>query len=315
MTIGEFDIIEKFFKKQSVSRDDVVLNIGDDCAILDIPTDQQLAITMDTLVAGVHFPINTPAYDIGYKSLAVNLSDLAAMGATPAWITLALTLHNANEKWLTEFSRGVFDLAKQHNVQLIGGDLTHGPLTITIQAHGFVPKGQALKRSSAKSGDLIFVTNTLGDAALGLAIAQNKISAPKLFEEYLLKRLNRPEPQVTIGQQLLGIAHAAIDISDGLAADLRHILDSSNVGATLFVDDLPLSPALRESVSPREALHFALTGGDDYELCFTVAKDKEDLFKNHFTCIGVITEKPGLDLRYKDGSTYNDPIDGYLHFS
>ena len=140
------------------------------------------------------------------------------------------------------------------------------------------------------------MTNTLGDAALGLAIAQNKISAPKLFEEYLLKRLNRPEPQVAIGQQLLGTAHAAIDISDGLAADLRHILDNSKVGATLFVDDLPLSPALCESVSPREALHFALTGGDDYELCFTVAKDKEDLFKNHFTCIGVIQIKPAFRL-------------------
>lgn len=312
--MNEFDIIETFFTKQPISRNDVILGVGDDCAITEVPADQQLVITTDTLISGVHFPENTSAYDIGYKSLAVNLSDLAAMGSTPAWITLALTLSDANEKWLSEFSQGIFDLTKRYNVQLIGGDLTHGSLSVTIQAFGLVKKNQAIRRSTAQPGDLIYVTHTLGDAALGLLIVQNKMSVSKKIADHFIAHLNRPEPRIEIGKSLLGIANAAIDISDGLAADLGHILKLSQVGARIYVDQLPLSAALRESVSSSQAIALALNGGDDYELCFTVPKEKQNLLKEGFTCIGVITEDQTLDLRYQDGSTYNGLINGYRHF-
>lgn len=307
MTRHEFDIIENFFAKQTIQRCDVALGIGDDAAILTPPLKQQLVITTDTLVAGVHFPFATAAYDIGYKSLAVNLSDLAAMGADPAWITLALTLPEADDEWLNDFCRGLFDLAKKYQVQLVGGDLTRGPLTITIQAQGFVPNNQAIKRSTAHSGDLIFVANTLGDAAFAL---QNKDSP----EETRI-RLNRPEPQIELGRKLRGIASAAIDISDGLVADLNHILISSKVGAIVYVDQIPLSRALL--VLPQDdALKLALTGGDDYALCFTVPNDKKELLTQipNLTWIGIITEKVGLDLRFKQGSSYNSSTLGYRHF-
>lgn len=309
--MNEFDIIAQFFAKQIVTRPDVILGIGDDCAIVEVPADQQLAITTDTLVAGVHFPTDTPAFDIGYKSLAVNLSDLAAMGATPAWITLALTLPEKNVRWLTEFSRGLFELAQRYQIQLIGGDITRGPLTITIEAKGFIPKNQALKRSAAKVGDLIYVTNTLGDAALGLLCAEKKISLQPDYQTYLLSRLNRPEPRVEIGEQLRGIAHAAIDISDGLAADLGHILEKSQVGATVYVDALPLSEALLRSVATPQAIELALNGGDDYELCFTAPKEIHD---SRFTCIGIITQTLRLNLLYKDERPYSGKVNGYQHF-
>jgi len=316
MTLGEFDIIEHFFKKQPIMRDDVILGPGDDCALVEIPPNQQLAITMDTLVAGVHFPHTTCAYDIGYKSLAVNLSDLAAMGATPAWVTCALTLPHADETWLTDFSRGFFTLAATHNVQLIGGDLTRGPLSITVTAHGFVSKHHAVKRSGAKPGDLIYVTNTLGDAALGLLILNKKISSSPDNEKNVLTHLNRPEPQIDIGKKLLPLAHAMIDISDGLAADLGHLLKASNVGAIIYVDKIPLSPALQQ-IPAEQAISLALNGGDDYELCFTLPKEKQNQLKNlsQLTCIGEITAAQTFNLYYQDGKKYYTPTHGYQHFS
>lgn len=187
MTINEFEIITQYFSQQMVKRRDVVLSIGDDCAIVEPPA-QQLAITTDTLNVGIHFPVETSAFDIGYKSLAVNLSDLAAMGATPAWVTMSLTLPEANESWLKEFSAGFFELANHFNVQLIGGDLTHGPLAVTVQAIGFVPKNNFLTRSAAKPGDLIYVTNTLGDAALGLLfLTQKKICITRTSNRNITK--------------------------------------------------------------------------------------------------------------------------------
>lgn len=311
MSRNEFDIIHHFFSQQKIERNDVILGIGDDCALVTTPCDQQLAITVDTLVAGVHFPHETSAYDIGYKALAVNLSDLAAMSAEPAWITVALTLHENNETWLSEFSRGLFALANQHRVQLIGGDLTRGPLTITIQAHGFVPNGQAIKRSGAKPGDLIYVANTVGDAAFALHSLKNLSSV----NETTLNRLNRPEPQIALGLQLRNVASAAIDVSDGLVADLSHILQSSKVGAIMYVDQIPLSCAL-QTLPKQRALDFALNGGDDYVLCFTLPREKEFLVKEiaDLTWIGTITEKIGLDLRFKDGSSYNNTTLGYRHF-
>lgn len=313
--MNEFTIIEDFFNASSVKRKDVMLGIGDDCAIVQPPIGQELLITTDTLVSGVHFLPDMTAYDIGFKSLAVNLSDLAAKSAEPAWITLALTLPAAEDLWLKEFSKGLFALADCYHVQLIGGDLTKGPLSITIQAMGFAPKNQALRRSSAKPGDLIYVSHTLGDAALGLAYLKNSITIAKPYQDYLVKRHCRPEPRVELGKQLRDIAHASIDISDGLAADLGHILDMSHVGATVYVDSIPLSDALLASVSREEGIALALNGGDDYELCFTVAPDKAHLLDTPYTCIGKITNQPGLDLQYQDKKKYNGTQAGYKHFS
>lgn len=311
--MNEFDIIQNFFTQQFIQRNDVILGIGDDCAIVQPPKDQEIVITTDTLVEKVHFDTETSPYDIGHKSLAVNLSDLAAMGATPAWATLALTMPKPNEAWLREFSKGLFELAKRFNVQLIGGDLTQGPLTITIQTQGFVPKNQALRRDGAKAGDLIYVTHTLGDAAFGLLCLQQKtIHLEKKAEEHFLTRLHRPEPQIIIGEKLRGIANAAIDISDGLAADLKHILKSSHVGATIYVNEIPLSTMMSESISRDDAIALALNGGDDYELCFTAPPNKA--IESDCTCIGKITEHSGLDLRYRDGKKYTGAIHGYQHF-
>lgn len=317
----EFDIIKNYFATQVEHRSDVIYGIGDDAAIVLVPPGHELVITTDTLINGVHFPESTLPYDIGYKSLAVNLSDLAAMGATPAWVTMALTLPFADENWIQEFCDGFFTLANRHQVQLIGGDLTHGPLSITIQALGFIPSGYALLRSQAKPGDLIYVTGTLGDAGLALKCLQNNIQLDASYLRLLLARLNHPEPRIATGKALLDFAHAAIDISDGLAADLGHILEASHVGARIFVDQLPLSNELQHSLSPEKAIALALTAGDDYELCFTVPAEKrielEEILSTmpcRFTCIGEIITPLGLDLRYTTGGKYNGSIHGYEHF-
>ncbi len=319
--MNEFELIKRFCSYQTVRRSDVTIGTGDDCAIVEVPQGYQLAITTDTLIAGVHFPLTTSAYDIGYKALAVNLSDLAAMGASPAWITFALTQSNSDEKWFDELAQGFFALATRYNVQLIGGDLTHGPLSMTLQAQGLTPKGQALTRSNAKPGDLIYVTNTLGDAGLALNFLQKKINVTSSYQDEILTRLNRPEPRVQIGEKLRGIAHAAIDISDGLAADLAHMLEESNVGAKIIVDQILLSKALQETIPLEQALSLALSSGDDYELCFTVPKEKETLLVTAlkdaecaYTCIGTITDTHKLDLDYQNGKKYHGHTEGYQHF-
>jgi thiamine-monophosphate kinase len=319
--MDEFELIAKFFTPQTISRADVILDIGDDCALLDIPPTHHLAITTDTLVNGVHFPLETSAYDIGYKSLAVNLSDLAAMGAMPAWASLALTLPSVDETWLTEFSRGFFELATRHHVQLIGGDMTLGPLSITITAQGLIPKHQAIQRLGAKPGDLIYVTNHLGDAGLALASLQKKIDIAKTHQQTLLTRLNRPEPRIDVGMALRNIASSAIDISDGLAADLKHILKKSQVGATIFVDQLPLSTALQTTLEAEAAIHLALNAGDDYELCFTIHPGDETLLhaalakcECRYTQIGIITQNSGINFEFTDGRKYHGNIQGYQHF-
>jgi thiamine-monophosphate kinase len=319
--MNEFELIKNFCSHQTIQRQDVIVETGDDCAIVEVPKNQQLAITTDTLVAGVHFPLNTSAYDIGYKSLAVNLSDLAAMGATPAWVTIALTLPEVQESWLMDFANGFFSLATRSKVQLIGGDLTRGPLTITIQAHGFVPTGQAITRNKAKVGDLIYVTNTLGDAGLALAIINNQIKIDPTDAEEIMARLNRPEPRWQAGEKLRQIASAAIDISDGLVGDLGHILKKSAVGAVVYVDSLPLSKVLRTCLHEEKAILLALAAGDDYELCFTIPKEHEKLLQAamkdcHCSCsrIGEITATTGLSLQFKDGRTYYGDITGYQHF-
>ncbi len=267
---GEFDLIRQYFTRAS-ARADVLLSVGDDCALLQVPPRQALAVSTDTLHAGVHFPHGTSPYDIGWKSLAVNLSDLAAMGATPAWATLAISLPSEEAEWLQGFAEGFFAVAEQHQLALVGGDTTRGPLSITVTVHGFVSVAEALRRNRAKPGDLIAVTGTLGDAgrALQHALMERAITSVQ-DADWLLARLNRPTARVETGLALRPLCHAAIDISDGMVQDLQHVLAASGVGAVLKLEQLPLSEALRRQCSDEaEAIRFALRSGDDYELCLT----------------------------------------------
>lgn len=322
MPASEFSLIDRYFAAHSLRRPDVVLGIGDDCALLIPPADQQLVVTMDTLVAGVHFFAHADPEGLGHKALAVNLSDLASMGATPAWATLALTLPKADEDWLEWFCWGLFALADRYGVQLVGGDTTHGPVTtITIQAHGFVPPGLALHRDGAKPGDGIYVTGTPGDAGLALAATYGKTTVAPEYRAYIQQRLERPEPRLVEGAALRGVASAAIDVSDGLAQDLGHILERSGVGARLEVDRLPLSLALIISLDRDAAIVTALAGGDDYELCFTVPPGRAAQLESvamAWECrcarIGVITAEPGLHLVRADGSAFHLERLGYDHF-
>jgi thiamine-monophosphate kinase len=319
MPIAEFDAIARYFTQAFPKRADVILGIGDDAALSSVPSGMQLAIAIDTLVEGVHFPKKTRSENIGYKALAVNLSDLAAMGATPAWMTLALTCQKMDEAWLTGFSQGLLELATRYNVSLIGGDTTCGALTVTIQVTGFVPPHRALRRSGAQVGDGIYVTGTLGDAGLGLASMQKRVVLPRKVRQFVESRLNRPTPRLAEGKALRQCANSAIDISDGLVADLGHILSASGVGASLQVDRLPLSKALRKVMYPEKAWQMALSAGDDYELCFTVppnrvAKLQNALPKDIYTHIGIIEATPGLRCLDTNGQLFVPSIRGYQHF-
>ena len=322
MPISEFELIKQYFDDSTAQKQcaDLVLGIGDDGAIISPRPDHDLIVAVDTLVAGVHFLSEANPYDIGFRSLAVNLSDLAAMGAEPAWFTLALTLPGADEEWLKEFSRGLFELARSYQLPLIGGDTTRGPLTISIQVLGYVPSAQALCRDGAKVGDLIYVTGSLGDAAGGLRLLQDKESP--LQDDYLQTRFLRPQARLKIGQHLRGLAHAAIDISDGLLADIGHITKRSGVGARVELARLPLSVQLKAVFGSERAIEMALSGGDDYELCFCVAPTQADkvaeLAKQlglAITCIGCVEAEPGIRLYNAQG----EPVDsalaaGYQHF-
>lgn len=269
--MSEFALIDSLRARVDIARHDVALGIGDDAALLEVPANRQLVACTDTLVAGVHFLHETAPEDIGWKSLAVNLSDLAAMGADPAWALLALTLPKPDARFVERFAEGFAELAREHHVALIGGDTTQGPLSISVTALGTVPTGAALKRAGAQVGDAVFVTGTLGDAAGALGLLQVDQTAP----DALRTRLDRPQPRVATGLALRGITHACIDISDGLLADLGHICTASDVGAELDADLLPLSPALHAAFDVAICRGFALAGGDDYELCFTVPAASE----------------------------------------
>jgi len=323
MSCGEFELIARYFNRVTSSRRDVEKGIGDDCALLNVPEKQTLAISTDTLVAGVHFLRDIHPADLGYKALAVNLSDLAAMGADPAWLTLAITLPEVNESWLAAFSDSLFELLDYYDMQLIGGDTTRGPLSLTLGIHGLVPTGRALKRSGAKPGDWIFVTGTLGDSAAGLSLLQHRhrLNDPAVHE-VLIKRHLRPMPRVLQGQALRNLATSAIDISDGLIADLGHILTASRVGARLNLEALPLSAALRDHFEPDQVLTWALSGGEDYELCFTVPEVNRgalDVALGHlgvpYTCIGQIApEADGLTL-LENGKPRRFNHKGFDHFN
>jgi thiamine-monophosphate kinase len=319
MPLGEFDLIHRYFERPIEQRQDVIVGIGDDGAVVRVPPGVELVLTSDTLVAGVHFSEDIPPEDLGYKVLAVNLSDLAAMGARPAWATMALTLPQAEEAWLAAFAQGFFELAQRFSVALIGGDLTRGPLSITVQMHGFVPEGRALRRSGAQAGHYIYVTGTLGDAALALTPRLAELT--DTYRPYLLGRLYRPSPRISEGMILRAIASSAIDISDGLIADLGHILETSHVGAVLEVDRLPLSTALQKIKDKKYGWELALAGGDDYELCFTlppehqaVLESKRSDFACTVSCIGRIEAERGLRCIEHDGTPYIPQGAGYRHF-
>ena len=267
MACGEFSLIARYFDRVRTSRLDVETGIGDDCALLNIPEKQTLAISTDTLVCGRHFLPDIDPADLAYKALAVNVSDLAAMGADPAWLTLALTLPEVDEAWLEAFSDALFEQLSYYDMQLIGGDTTAGPLSMTLAIHGYVPLGRALKRSGAKPGDWIYVTGTPGDSAAGLAILQNRLTVEDADDAaYLVKRHLRPTPRILHGQALRERASSAIDLSDGLISDVGHILKASGVGARVDLDLFPLSEQLLRHVEPEQALRWALSGGEDYEL-------------------------------------------------
>ncbi|HHT0091623.1 TPA: thiamine-phosphate kinase [Raoultella planticola] len=322
MACGEFSLIARYFDRVKSMRLDVETGIGDDCALLNIPEKKTLAISTDTLVAGNHFLPDIDPADLAYKALAVNLSDLAAMGAEPAWLTLALTLPEADEAWLAAFSDSLFMQLNYYDMQLIGGDTTRGPLSMTLGIHGFVPPGRALKRSGAKPGDWIYVTGTPGDSAAGLAILQDRLVVESAVDaDYLLARHLRPMPRVLQGQALRDLASSAIDLSDGLISDLGHILKASGCGARIDLDAMPLSDALLRHAEREQALRWALSGGEDYELCFTVPELNRGALDvaigqlgARFTCIGQISaEADGLQLM-QSGKPVQLDLQGYDHF-
>lgn len=318
--VKEFQLIESFFTGRAQSRKDVVIGIGDDCAIVAPAVNKSIAISCDTLVENVHFFPDMPAKELGYKSLAVNLSDLASMGAEPAWMTLALTLPEVDEQWLADFSEGLFEIAEYYGVALIGGDTTRGPRSITVTINGQVPQDTGLTRSGANNGDWIYVTGTLGDSALGLDILRGKVNLENADRDYLIGRHYRPTPRVLAGQSLRMLASSAIDISDGIMSDLQHIIKGSQVGAVINVERLPLSDELKRSVDLETALSYALTGGEDYELLFTVPESQKGALEMalvetgvRFTQIGQICTGGQLKL-LQDNQPFEPSNLGFEHF-
>ncbi len=318
MAWSEFDLIARFCADLGSPRADVALGVGDDCALLRVPTGMELAVSIDTLVEGVHFLPGTDPQGLGHKALAVGLSDLAAMGAEPAWATLALTLPQADAAWLEAFCRGFAALAERHGLRLVGGDTTRGPRSVSVQVHGLVAAGTALRRDGARSGDLIFVTGTLGDAGLALAGAPDADLAQRRFVQ---QRLDRPTPRVAQGRQLRGLARAAIDVSDGLVADLGHVLEASGVGATVQLERLPLSDPVRAQVTRSGDWSLPLAAGDDYELCFVAAPAQRAALEAaarawdcRCTCIGTVETALGLRLLDRHGAATRSAA-GFDHFA
>ncbi len=319
MSLTEFEIIERYFKQDVANRPDVIRGSGDDAAILRVPEGQDLVVSTDTLVSGTHFPTTMNPGDIGYRSLAVNLSDLAAMGAEARWLTLALTLPQADEHWLSEFSEGLMQLATQQQIALVGGDITRGPLSITVQVLGVVPRGSALQRCGARPGDLLYVTGTLGGPGLALEAIAGRSGYSANLTAALMQRFNRPEPRLAAGLVLRDLASSAIDISDGLLADLGHILAASQAGAVVRIDTLPLF-ATGEEVSRDSLLQHALVSGDEYELCFTIAPSRQGEMVRQLAgvcpvrCIGEITDGAGLRCVDGKGRVCTPAGSGYRHF-
>lgn len=325
MSLAEFALIDRL-RARAGQRDDVVLGIGDDAALLALPPGEQLVVTADTLNSGAHFPAETSPFDIGWKTLAVNLSDLAAMGAQPRWVTLSLSLPDGDPAWLDGFADGLFALAGQHGVALVGGDTTRGPLSISVTAMGSIPAGQALRRDGARSGDEVWISGVPGEAALALALWQRGaldvvVPAADPHAEALRLRLCRPTPRVALGLALRGIATAAIDISDGLTADLGHLCARSGVAARLQLQAMPRSAALDVHATSGQAWPLQAGGGDDYELCFTASPENRGQVLAAaaaagvgVSCIGHLETGQGVHWQQPDGQAWSPPRSGFDHF-
>lgn len=317
---GEFGLIARHFAWPAPSAD---LGIGDDAALLRVGPGMQLAVSTDLLVEGTHFLAGTDPARLGHKVLAVNLSDMAAMGATPRWATLALALPAVDDAWLAAFAGGLRALAGAHGTELVGGDTTRGPLSICVTIFGEVPAGQALRRDGAREGDEVWVSGTLGDAAIGLALLTGA-PAPALagaHARHCIERLEAPRPRVALGIALRGVATAALDVSDGFAADLGHILERSGVGARVEVDRLPLSAALAPFAADAAVQAASLGGGDDYELCFTAPVAAAPAVERAAAAAGVpvarvgrIVSGSGLSIVDAAGRDVSAPRAGYDHF-
>ncbi|HET6603850.1 MAG TPA: thiamine-phosphate kinase [Xanthomonadaceae bacterium] len=314
--LGEFELIDRI-RHRAATRADVRLGIGDDAAVLAPRSGHELVVTTDSLVEGVHFAVADAAADVGWKALAVNLSDLAAMGAQAAWATLALTLPEPDSDWLDAFLDGFLELATKHQVALVGGDLTRGPRTIGVTAIGWVPEGRALQRGGARSGDAVCVTGTLGDAGGALALREHG----RAGDAVLSGRLHRPTPRLAAGVALRGFASACIDLSDGLLADLGHIGQASGVGAEVELARLPASAALAQAFDEADRWPLQLAAGDDYELCFALAPSHLEQARAALLaegiamhCIGRIVAGSGVCVIAPDGSDYRPPRSGYAHF-
>jgi thiamine-monophosphate kinase len=321
--LSEFDLIKRYFQRDRAPGPSTVLGVGDDCALLSPTPGKLLAISSDMLVEDRHFFAGADPFTLGHKCLAVNLSDLAAMGARPLGFTLALSLPAAEPDWLDAFSRGLFALADAHGCELLGGDTTKGPLNVCITIFGDLAPGQALRRDAARAGDDIWISGTLGDARLWLAARRSEVALDAADHTATAERMHAPTPRVALGRLLGegGLAHAALDVSDGLVGDLKHILAASRVGAVLDVDALPAGPALARH--PRALRRrFTAAGGDDYELCFTAPVEKREAILaagaacgTAVTRVGAITAEAGLRLVDADGAALDLQLAGWDHFS
>lgn len=311
-SLGEFELIRRYFAEASTDAS-VALGIGDDCALLIPAPDEVMAVSIDTLVEGTHFLPGTAPEHLASRLLGASVSDLAAMGARPAWFTLALTLPEATEAWLEPFATSLIAIANALNIRLVGGDTTRGPLSLSAQVHGFVPVDKALRRQGAAVGDLVCVTGTLGDSRAGLeTLLKQEPQSAKV--DYLQARFNAPTPRLKTGLALRGIATACVDISDGVLADLGHLLNNSALGADLNIDTLPLSPQLLAYAGLKQAQQWALTGGEDFELCFTCPASMQDTLASlpePVAVIGQISPVPGIRL---DGQPVSG-AGGYDHFA
>jgi thiamine-monophosphate kinase len=322
MALNERTLIERYFRDCGARRADVAVGVGDDAALLDFPPGMQLVAKTDTLVSGVHFLPHSPPASIGHRALAVNLSDIAAMGAQPAWALLALTLPKADEAWLEGFASGLGALARQHNVALVGGDTTSGPLCITVQVLGYAPRPPAMLRSGGRPGHVLFVSGSPGDAAAGLALEQGQLTAatPEAGA-YLRHRFLFPTARVELGQRLRPYAGACIDISDGLLGDAAKLADASRCGIAIAYEQLPISSQLASSAGDARAHELALTGGDDYELCFAVPPENLERMTRdlppaqwNYSAIGVLRDAPGTVVT-RGGTVMDFSHSGFDHFA
>jgi thiamine-monophosphate kinase len=321
MSLNEFELIENFFKHLTVPGPDVLCGIGDDCAVIKVPEGSELVVSVDTLVSGVHFFSSVNPYDLGYKSLAVNISDIAAMGARPKWVTLSITLPEIANSWLQDFTAGFSKLANKYSIALVGGDLTNGPLSVSVQIFGICDEGKSLKRNGARPGDDIYISGYLGAAAYALSTLSSEKDQNSSIHDYCHDRLLRPEPRVVLGERLVDLATSAIDISDGLASDLGHITNASEVGASIMLSRIPLHEEIKNIEDENRIWETVLCVGDDYELCFTAPESTREEISNLIndldypvTRIGTIESTNEVNWLLANGVKFSPKKSGYKHF-